>query len=92
MPPTQPPYPDRKSPVADAFSGLPLPDGALPGPLTSPGAGSRSGTRSKIITEDEPACPDGLVEEVLWGLLHGLTAPVTGGVTGATGKPGARRA
>lgn len=74
------PYPDPQSPVRDAFLGLPLPDGVLPD--TDPTIGVGSHTRQ--FTDTATTCPDDLVEEVLWGLLHGLTAPVTGGSSDPT--------
>lgn len=85
MSPARPPRPHRRNPVRDAFLSIPLPelpDGDVPG--TGEDA-DRHGTdhrtpahgHTRHLTDNAMTCPDGLVEEVLWGLLHGLTAPVT---------------
>lgn len=86
MSPARSPYPDPQSPVRDAFLGLPLPDGVLPDAIPTTGTGSHT----RQFTDTATTCPDGLVEEILWGLLHGLTAPVTGGSTDRTGSPEVR--
>ncbi|MGO1949231.1 MAG: hypothetical protein ACTH1D_06325 [Mycobacteriaceae bacterium] len=80
MSPARSPYPDQNNLVRDAFFGLPLPDGVLPD--ADPAADTGNGTRR--LTDEATTCPDGLVEEVLWGLLHGMTAPVTASSTSAT--------
>lgn len=85
-------YPDRKYPVREAFLGLPLPDDVLPDAGTVHGSRNRTDERDETLTEASTTCPDGLVEEVLWGLLHGLTAPVTGGIPDSTGSSEAQRA
>lgn len=84
MSPARSPYPDQNNLVRNAFFGLPLPDGVLPD--ADPAAGTRNGTRNgtRQLTDEATTCPDGLVEEVLWGLLHGMTAPVTAGSLAAT--------
>lgn len=85
MSPARPPRPHRRNPVRDAFLNVPLP--GLPDSGT-PGTGEDADRRAtdhhdrthghaRHLTDSAMICPDGLVEEVLWGLLHGLTAPVT---------------
>ncbi|CUU66585.1 hypothetical protein CVAR292_01932 [Corynebacterium variabile] len=86
MSPARSPYPDRRIPVSEAFLGLPLPDGILPD------ARADTDQRHPALTDGETTCPDGLVEEVLWGLLHGLTAPVTGRAAGPAGASEVQRA
>lgn len=91
MCPARSPYPDRKIPVGDAFLGLPPPEGVLPDAGTAPASGEHPGKWNRSLTDHVTTCPDGLVEEVLWGLLHGLTAPVTGGAPDLPGAAEAQR-
>lgn len=50
-----------------------------------------AGRRPRHLSDHAMTCPDGLVEEVLWGLLHGLTAPVIAGGPGRGTVHGAAR-
>lgn len=91
MCPARSPYPDRKIPVGDAFLGLPPPDGVLPDAGVAPATGEHPDRSNRSLADHATNCPDDLVEEVLWGLLRGLTAPVTGSATGHRGSPEVQR-
>ncbi|WP_297005019.1 hypothetical protein [uncultured Corynebacterium sp.] len=84
MSPDRSPHPDQSNLVGDAFLSVPPPDGALPDMEVGRTLTEYPGHRNRSLTDAATTCPDGLLEEVLWGLLHGLTAPVTRCVPGTS--------
>ena len=72
--------PPQNSAVADAFLSIPLPDE----PDEQSGhVGTSDSAPADYFTDSSMTCPDGLVEQVLWGILDDLTAPVLGAEGGA---------
>lgn len=86
----QDPESSLRNAVRDAFLNIPLPDGVLPDVDGSDCDDTDShDSQHQTLSDNATTCPAGLVEEVLWGLFHGLTAPVTGDVPGYSGSTGA---